>query len=80
MFSLTRMEFSPAVSYGKKKTKPRSYRTYSQRFREEKMRFGNYHELRLYFLLFVVKNKKILLFYFDRRKNSCYNSTNKEHH
>ena len=34
----------------------------------EKRRFGNYHEVLLYFLLFVVKNKKNLFFCFDRQK------------
>ena len=83
---MIRIEFSPAVSYGKKKIqnkfyrhaqnfsrrflrkkkiKPRSYRTYSQRFRKEKRRFGNYHEVLLYFLLFVVKNSH---FFWKRQK------------
>ena len=76
---LTCIEISPADFLRKEKTKPRSYRTYSQRFRKEKRRFGNYHEVLHYFLLFVVKNKKILLFFFETPKNSFYNSTNKEH-
>jgi hypothetical protein len=61
--SIDAPKISPAVFYGLKK-KPRRYRTYSRRFRKEKRRFGNYHEVRLYFLLFVVKNiKKSLIFF-----------------
>jgi hypothetical protein len=74
---LTRLEFLPPF-FRTKKLKPRSYRTYSRRFRKEKRRFGNYHEVLLYFLLFVVENKKFSYF-FDRRKNGFYNSTNKKH-
>jgi hypothetical protein len=35
---------------------------YSQHFRKEKSRFANYHEVLLYSLVFVVKNKKNLFF------------------
>jgi hypothetical protein len=48
--------------FTEEKIKPRSYRTYSQRFRKEKRRFGNYHEVLLYFLLFVVKKKFSYIF------------------
>jgi len=61
---LTCIEISPADFLRKEKTKPRSYRTYSQRFRKENRGFGNYHEVLHYFLLFVVKNKKNLLLFF----------------
>jgi hypothetical protein len=64
---LTRIEFSPPFLRTKKQNDKVIEHILSVSVRE-KRRFGNYHEVLLYFLLFVVKNKKILLFFLDRRK------------
>ena len=60
---LTRIEFSPPFLRTKKQNDKVIEHILSVSVRE-KRRFGNYHEVLLYFLLFVVKNKKILLFCF----------------
>ena len=65
--------------YGKIKIIPRSSRIYSLRFRSEKRRFRNSHEVSFYSFLFVVKKENFLLFFFVRGKKGFYNTTNKKH-